>query len=59
MFGLLAGLVETVVKTAVALPVSVVADVVTLGGELTYKRGQCYTGDALDSIGNSIDKMNK
>jgi len=58
MFELLTGLVETVVKTAVALPVSVVADVVTLGGELNDKGGQTYTGDAIDGISRSIKKMN-
>lgn len=57
MFGLLTGLVETVVKTAVALPVAVVADVVTLGGELSDKRGQSYSGDAIDSITRSIKTM--
>lgn len=59
MFGLLTGLVETVVKTAVVLPVSVVADVVTLGGELSDKRGQSYSGDAIDGITKSIKKMNE
>jgi hypothetical protein len=59
MFGLLTGLVETVVKTTVALPVSVVADIVTLGGELNDKRGQTYTGDAIDGISKSIKKMNE
>jgi hypothetical protein len=59
MFGLLEGLVETVVKVAVALPVAVVADVVTLGGELSDKRGQSYSGDAIDGITKSIKKMNE
>lgn len=59
MFGLITGLVETVVKTAVALPIAVVADVVTLGGELNDKRGQTYSGDALDGITKSIKKMNE
>lgn len=57
MFNLLSGLVETVVKTAVVLPVSLVADVATLGGELSDKRGQSYTGDAVDGITKSIKKM--
>lgn len=59
MFGLITGLVETVVKTAVALPVAVVADVITLGGELSDKRGQSYSGDAVDSITRSIKKMSE
>ena len=48
MFGFLTGLIETVAKTTVALPISVVADVVTLGGELNDKKGQTYTGHAID-----------
>ena len=59
MFGLLTGIVETVVKTTVALPVAIVADVVTLGGELSDKRGQSYSGDAIDGITKSIKKMNE
>lgn len=60
MFGFIGGLVETVAKTTVALPISVVADVVTVGGMLSDKKGsQTYTGDAIDSISDSIDKMNE
>lgn len=58
MFGFLEGLVETAVKTTVGLPVAIVADIVTVGGELTDKVGhQCYTGDMLDSIDTSLHKM--
>lgn len=57
MFGLLEGLVKTVVKTAVVLPISVVADVATLGGTLTDKRGRSYTGDAMQGIGKSLKEM--
>ncbi len=60
MFGFVKGLTGTVVKTAVGLPVTVVADVVTLGGTLTDKRGKnTYTGDMLNSIGESIDEMDE
>lgn len=57
MFGLLKGLAEVVVKTAV-LPVTVVADAVTLGGELNDKRSS-YTGEMLGSIGKSIESMSE
>lgn len=57
MFGLLSGLVKTVVKTAVVLPVSIAADVVTIGGELTDKRGRTYTGDAIQGISKSLKEM--
>lgn len=57
MFGILKGLTEAVVKTAV-LPVTVVADVVTLGGLVNDKKGS-YTGEMLDSIGRSIEDMSE
>lgn len=57
MLGFITGLAETIVKTAVGLPVAVVADVCTLGGEVTDKKGQCYTGDMLDSINDSLEDM--
>jgi hypothetical protein len=56
MFGLIKGLVGAVVKTAVVLPVSIVADVATLGGELTDRR-KPYTSDALKGIGKSIQEI--
>lgn len=56
MFGLIRGFVGAVVKTAVVLPVSVVADVATLGGELTDRK-KPYTSDALKGIGKSIQEM--
>lgn len=57
MFGFIKGLTETVIKTAVGLPVAAAADILTAGGELTDKPGQTYTGDMLDSIDNSLNKM--
>ena len=56
MLNLLTGLVETAVKT-VTLPVTIAADILTLGGELSDKRGQTYTGDMIDSLNRSIKKM--
>lgn len=57
MIDFFTGLTKTIVKTAVGLPVTIVADVLTLGGELINKPGQTYTGDMLDSISNSLDEM--
>lgn len=59
MLGFIKGLTETVVKTAVRVPVAIVADVVTLGGEVSGKGGQCYTGDMIDSINDSMKEMSK
>lgn len=56
MIKLFTGFVGAVVKTAVVLPVSLVADVATLGGELTDRR-KPYTSDALKGIGKSIQEM--
>ena len=57
MLGFITGLTETVVKTAVGLPVTIVADVATMGGVLTDKKGQSYTGDMIDSINDSLEDM--
>ena len=46
------GFLEDIAKAAVAVvtvPVAIVADVVTLGGELTDKR-ESYTGEALGDM---------
>lgn len=55
MFNILKGLTGVVVKTA-CLPVTIAADVVTLGG-LAADKDRPYTGDMLKSIGDSIDEM--
>lgn len=55
MFGVITGLARAVVKTAV-LPVTLVADTVTLGGELSGER-KSYTGRMLESIGEDIKDM--
>lgn len=58
MLNFITGMTKAVVKTAVGLPVAVVADVITLGGLATDKRGdRPYTGDMLKSIGESLDEM--
>lgn len=49
-------LLEAAVKTAVVLPVSVAADVVTLGGALTDKK-KPYTVEALEDIKDDIDEI--
>jgi hypothetical protein len=52
MFGFLEDIAKAAVSV-VTLPVAVVADVVTLGGELNDKRGDTYTEDAIsDVMGN-------
>lgn len=56
MLNLLTGLVETAIKT-VTLPVTIAADIITLGGVLSDKGGQTYTGDMMDSLNRSIEKM--
>lgn len=56
MFGILTGLVKVAVKTTL-LPVTVAADIVTLGGELTDKRSGTYTGDMLTGIGESLEEL--
>ena len=54
MFKLLGDIVGVAAKTVVGLPVAVAADVVTLGGNLTDKRGRTHTGDMLKGIEESI-----
>lgn len=58
MFGLVSGLVKVAVKTAVVLPVAVVMDVATFGGDLSDKRtSQSYSGDVIDSINNDFREI--
>lgn len=45
--GITQDIADVATKTVVGLPIAVVADVVTLGGELTDKRGRTHTGDML------------
>lgn len=49
MLGMLESLSKAVVGAAVAVPVSAVADVVTMGGILTDRDGP-YTADAAASV---------
>jgi hypothetical protein len=54
MFGVLESLAKATVAVAVT-PIAVVADVVTLGGELVDKRTS-FTGDALNAAAENIGK---
>lgn len=54
MLNMLSNLTKAVVKTAV-LPVSLAADVVTLGGTLTDT--ESMTKKNLEGIGESLDKV--
>ena len=57
MFKFLADVVDVAAKTVVT-GVAGVADVATLGGELTDKKGKStYTEDALDNLGNALDDL--
>lgn len=53
MFGFLEDIVKAAVSVA-TLPVAVVADVVTLGGELNDKGGDTYTEDVVSDFMNNI-----
>ena len=57
MFGILGNVMEAAAKVVI-LPVSVVADVVTMGGHLTDKPST-YTGANLSGIVKSIEKIVK
>lgn len=53
MFGFLEDIAKAAVTVA-TLPVAVVADVVTLGGELNDKGGDTYTEDNLADLMDNI-----
>lgn len=56
MFNFVKGLTSAVVKTAVGVPVALAADVITMGGALTDKRGDgIYTGDMLRSAAKDLE----
>jgi len=57
MLGFVKGLTTAVVKTAVGVPVTLTADLLTLGGTLTKKKGQSYTQDMFDSINEDLEEM--
>lgn len=63
MFDFIGGLAGAVVKTVVGVPVALAADIITVGGivsEKREKRGErTYTGDMVESIGDSVDEMTK
>jgi hypothetical protein len=48
-------ILEVTIKT-IALPISIVADVVTLGGVITDKK-RTYTGEALRDLYEDIDEL--
>jgi hypothetical protein len=54
--GLFSKLTKLVINTAL-LPVDVVADIVTLGGELTDSNS--YTGKRIEKIGDTIDELDE
>lgn len=54
MFGILGSLAKAVVGVVVETPVSVVADIVTLGGSLTDKR-EPYTATAIKRVVENIE----
>jgi hypothetical protein len=59
MFNVLKGIASVAVKT-VALPVTLAADVVTLGGSLNRHPSEgTYTGDLLGSMGRDIEDMSE
>lgn len=55
VFGFLGKVVKTTLDVAL-VPVAVVQDVVTLGGELNDK-GETYTGEKLRHIGEDIEEV--
>ena len=57
MLGFLKGATEAVVKTAVGVPVTLTADLITVGGALSNKKGKSYTGDMIESINESLEEM--
>jgi hypothetical protein len=57
LFDLLTDVIDVAEKT-VRTGAAVVADVTTFGGELTDKDGMnSYTEDALEELGDSLDKL--
>lgn len=57
MFGILNDLAKAAVGV-VTLPVTVAADIVTLGGELTDKK-KPYTAKAIEDIAKNVDNATK
>ena len=53
MFGILDSLAKAAVGVVVETPISVAADIITLGGALTDK-DQPYTADALQKVVKNI-----
>ncbi len=57
MFGILENITKAVVNTA-TLPISIAADVVTMGGVMT-DRNETYTGQKISQIMNNLDNAGK
>lgn len=58
MFGMLESLAKAVVGTVVETPVSILADVATLGGALTDK-DKPYTVESLEKVMKNIKDVTK
>lgn len=58
MFGMIGDLTKAVVGVVVETPISVAADVVTLGGVLTEK-DEPYTATPLRNVLNNIENATK
>ena len=54
MFGMLESFTKAVVGVVVESPIALMADAVTLGCELSDKKGGTYTGDA---VGRVMDNL--
>ena len=58
MFGMLGDLAKAAVGVVIETPIAVVADVVTMGGELTDK-DQPYTATALEKVMENVENATK
>ena len=56
MFGMLENLTKAVVGVVVETPLSVAADVVTLGGSLTDQE-KPYTAQAIEKVVDNVQKV--
>lgn len=58
VFGIVRSLAKAAVGVVIELPVSVVADAVTLGGQLSDK-GRSYTADAVNRVVENVEAATK
>ncbi len=54
MLGFISGLTKVIAKTTIALPVAVVADVIT-GRVFDHRR--TYTGKTIEAVGDAVEEM--